>query len=147
MGSWMFPRRGFTTWKHRCVDLWSGYVSGYWRFSSSIGIHVLSNMVSEPVWRSAPVVDRDREAGLPHLHFLAFSYIYGLRGLFHCVRRTRFIQEHFFFHSKRFSFSQDTAISVRSRDIKSKYAFLNFCTVLFWFYFGFILFVSRLILF
>ena len=114
----MFPRRGFTTWKHRCVDLWSGYVSGYWRCSSSVGIPVLSNMVSEPVWRPAPVVDRDREAELPHLHFLAFLYISGLKGLFHCVRSMLFIQEHFSFHSKRFPFAQDTAITVRIRRYK-----------------------------
>jgi hypothetical protein len=129
----MFPRRGFTTWKHRCVDLWSGYVSGYWRCSSSVGIPVLSNMVSEPVWRPAPVVDRDREAELPHLHFLAFLYISGLKGLFHCVRSTLFIQEHFSFHSKRFPFAQDTAITVRSGGIKSEYAFFF---AKFWFYFG-----------
>jgi len=114
----MFPRRGFTTWKHWCVDLWFGYVSGYWRCSSSIGIPVLSNMVSEPVWRPAPVVDRDREAELPHLHFLAFLYISGLKGLFHCVRSTLFIQEHFSFHSKRFPFAQDKAITVRIRRYK-----------------------------
>ena len=83
LGSWMFPHRGFTMWKHQCVDLWSSYVSGYWSCSSSVEIHVFLNMVSELVWRLAPVVDRDHEVELPHLHFLSFSYIYGLRGLFH----------------------------------------------------------------
>ena len=73
----MFPRRGFTKWKHHCVDIWYGYVSGYWRCSSSVGIPMLSNMVSEPVWRPVPVVDRDREAEFPHLHFMVFSYISG----------------------------------------------------------------------
>jgi hypothetical protein len=34
-----------------------------------------------------------------------------------------FIQEHFSFHSKRFPFAQDTAITVRSGGIKSEYAF------------------------
>ena len=130
MGSWMFPRRGFTTSKYQCVDFWSGCVSGYWRCLSSIGIHVLSNMVSEPVWRPAPVLDRDREAELAHLHFLEFTYISRLRGLFHCIRSTRFIQEHFSFHLKRFLFSQDMAITVRSGGVKSEYAFFKiFCKV------------------
>jgi hypothetical protein len=84
---------------------------------------VLSNMVSEPVSRLVRVVDRDHEAELPHLHFMAFSYIFGLRGLFHCIRSTRFIQEHFSFHSKRFLFSQDTTFTVRSGGIKSEYTF------------------------
>ena len=122
----MFPRRGFTMWKHQCVDLWSGYVSGYWRHSSYFGIHVLSNMVLEPIWRPTHVVDRDREAELPHLHFLTFLYISGLIGLFHCIRSTRFIQEHFLFHSKRFLFAQDMTISVKSRGIKYEYALFNF---------------------
>jgi len=43
----MFPCRGFTTWKHWCVDLWSGYVSGYWRCSSFVEIPVLSNTHNE----------------------------------------------------------------------------------------------------
>jgi hypothetical protein len=30
---------------------------------------MLSNMVSKPVSRLAPIVDRDSEAELPHLHF------------------------------------------------------------------------------
>jgi hypothetical protein len=53
----------------------------------------------------------------------------------------------FSFHSKRFLFSQDTTISVRSRGIKLEYTLLNFCrvniSVLFWFsifYFGLLLF-------
>jgi hypothetical protein len=33
---------------------------------------VLSNMVSEPVSRHVRVVDRDHEAELPHLYFMAF---------------------------------------------------------------------------
>ena len=126
MRLWMFPHMGFTMWKHQCVDIWSGYVSGYWRCSSSIGIPMLSNMVSKLVWRPAPVVDRDREAELLHLHFHTFSYIYELRGLFHCIRSTCFIQEYFSFHSKRFMFSQDTTISVKSRGIKPTCAFLKF---------------------
>ena len=142
LGPWMFPHRGFTTWKHRCIDIWSGYVSGYWRCLSSIEIPLLSNMVSETVWRPAPVEDQDREAEFPHLHFLAFMYISGLRGLFHCVRSTHFIQEHIFFHSKRFPFAQDTAITIRSGGIKSEYAFffLNFCKVLILFRFVFFYF-------
>ena len=144
----MFPRRGFTTWKHQCVDIWSGYVSGYWRCSSSAWILVFSNMVLEPVWRPAPVVDRDREAKLPHIHFLSLWYIYGQIGLFHCVWSAHFIQEHFSFHSKRFMFAQDTTITVRFGGIKLEYTFcLNFCRVVFWFYFGFVLFIYVFLLF
>ena len=126
LGPWMFPRRGFTMWKHQFVDLWSGYVSGYWRCSSSVEIHVLSNMVSEHVWRPAHVVDRDREAELPHLHFMSFSYVFGMRGMFHCIWSACFSQEHFSFHSKRFPFSQDTTITVRSGGIKLEYTFFKF---------------------
>ena len=125
----MFPRRGFTTWKHRCVDLWSGYVSGYWRCSSSVGIPVLSNMVSEPVWRPAPVVDRDREAELPHLHFLAFLYISGLKGLFHCGAHFSF-RNTFRFTRKGFRLPKIRPLQSESGGIKFEYAFLNFCKVL-----------------
>ena len=119
-------------------------LSDYWNCFSSFGIPVFSNMVSEPVWRPAPVVDRDREAELPHLHFLAFMYISGLKGLFHCVRSTLFIQEHFSFHSKRFLFAQDTAITVRIRRYKVWIRiFKNFCKEVFWFYFGFVFFYFR----
>jgi hypothetical protein len=74
---------------------------------------------------------------LPHLWFLPFPYIYGLRGLFHCIWSAHFSQEHFSFHSKRFMFSQDTTISVRSRGIKPKYALLNFCRVIISVFFSF----------
>jgi hypothetical protein len=87
---------------------------------------VFSNMVSELVSRPAPVEDRDCEVELPHLHFMSFSYISRLRGLFHCIRNTHFIQEHFLFHSKRFPFSQDTTITVRSRGIEPEYTFFKF---------------------
>jgi hypothetical protein len=102
--------------------------------SSYFGILVFSNMVSKHVRRLAHVVDRDREAEFPHLHFLSFSYISGLRGMFHCTQSTRFIQEHFLFHSKRFLFAQDTTISVKFEGIKPKYTFKKICRVLFWFY-------------
>ena len=144
LGLWMFPRRGFTMSKHWCVDLWSGCVSGYWRCLSSVGIPVLSNMVSDPVWRPAPVVDRDCEAELYHIHFLSFLYISGLRGLFHCIRSTRFIQEHFSFHSKRFLFAQDTAITVRIQRYKV-WIRIFFCKVLI--LFQFVFFFSGLLLF
>ena len=118
--------RGFTTSKHWCVDIWSGFVSGYWRFYSSFWILVFSKMVSEPVWRLAPIVDRDREYELSHLHFMSFPYIFWLRGIFHCVQIAHFSQEHFLFYSKRFRFSQDTTISVRSGGIKPECALLIF---------------------
>jgi hypothetical protein len=74
------------------------------------------------------IVDRDREAKscLISIFTVIFMYIYGLRGLFHCVWSTRFSQEHFLFHSKRFPFSQDTTITVRSRGIKPEYTFFKF---------------------
>jgi hypothetical protein len=83
-------------------------------------------MVLEPVSRPTHVVDRDHEVELPHFHFLSFSYIFGLKGLFHCVWGTRFILEHFSFHLKRFLFAQDTVITVKSGGIKLEYAFLKF---------------------
>jgi hypothetical protein len=90
----------------------------------------------------AHVVDRDREDELSHLHFLSLPYIYGLRGLFHCVCITRFIQEHFLFHSKRFLFSQDTTITVRSKGIKFEYTFFKiFCREVFWVLFRFCIFL------
>jgi hypothetical protein len=45
---------------------------------------------------------------------------------FHCVRSTRFIHEHFSFHSKWFPFSQDMAITIRSGGIKLEYALFKF---------------------
>jgi hypothetical protein len=78
------------------------------------GVHPLLEYLCCQTWYQslfedlAPVVDRDHEAELSHLHFMSFSYISRLRGLFHCVRSARFSQEHFSFHSKRFMFSQDT---------------------------------------
>jgi hypothetical protein len=53
-------------------------------------------------------------------------YNFGLRGLFHCVWSTRFSQEHFSFHSKRFLFAQDTTIIVISGGIKPEYTFFKF---------------------
>ena len=101
-------------------------MSGYERCSSSVGIPLLSNMVLDPIGRPTPVVDRDRKVELSHLWFLSFSYIYGMRGLFHCVWSTPFSQEHFSFHLKMYLFSQDMTISVRSRGIKPAYTLLKF---------------------
>jgi hypothetical protein len=51
---------------------------------------VLSNMVSEPVRRPTPIVDRDCEDEFNHLHFILFTYISRLKGLFHCVQSAHF---------------------------------------------------------
>jgi hypothetical protein len=87
---------------------------------------VLSNMVSDLVRRSAPVVDRDREAEFPHIHFLSFTYISRISELFHCVWSARFSHEHFSFHSKMFLFAQDMTITFRSGGIKLEYTFFKF---------------------
>jgi hypothetical protein len=39
------------------------------------------------------------------------------------------------------------SITVRSGGIQIEYTFLNFCRVVFWFYFGFVLFIFGLLLF
>jgi hypothetical protein len=78
---------------------------------------------------------------------MLFIYISELREILHYIRSTRFIQENFLFHSKRFPFSQDTTVTVKSRGIKFEYAFFKFFAEK---YFGFIsvlYFFSGLILF
>ena len=144
----MFPHRGFTTWKHRCVDIWSGYVSGYWMCSSSVGIPVVSNMVSEIVWRPALVVDRDREAELPHLHFFVIfvqSWAKGTIPLhpkhsFHSG--TLFVSlEKVFVFPRYDHYSQIWRYKVWIRIFKI------FCTEVFWFYSVLYFFISGLLLF
>jgi hypothetical protein len=69
------------------------------------------------------------------LWFLPFPYISRLRGLFHCVQSAQFIWELFSFHSKRFLFTQYTAISIKSEGIKLEYALFK---ILQRYYFSFI---------
>jgi hypothetical protein len=67
------------------------------------------------------------------------------------MQSTHFSKEHFSFHSKRFMFSQDTTISVRSGGIKPEYAFLKFLQsiilVLYYLFLGFYSFISTYALF